>query len=59
MKKKYKNKLRKAVASQSQLDPIDAIASDIDIYITNSHQVIKMHQIIENHIKHQNHHKLK
>ena len=32
MKKKYKNKLRKAVASQSQLDPIDAIASDIDIY---------------------------
>ena len=26
-----KNKLRDAVASQSQLDPIDAIAADIDI----------------------------
>ena len=34
MKKKYKNKLIKAVASQSQLDPIDAIAADINITIT-------------------------
>ena len=34
MNKGNKNKLREAVASQSQLDPIDAIAADIDITIT-------------------------
>ena len=34
MNKGNKNKLKEAIASQSQLNPIDAIAADIDITIT-------------------------